>query len=133
MFELSEEFLVDVGIATMPEPARSTLVSNIQKMIQTRINIKLADQLTDEKVDELERISTSVDDAKWWLGENMPKYESTSEFEQFKQQVTEGDPVALFAQTKWFQMNIPNYTAVLQDTLDEVRNELKTIGTGASA
>lgn len=130
MFELSEEFLADIGISTMPEPARSTLVANIQKMIQDRVNIKLADDLTDDKVDELERISTSPDAARSWLSDNMPNYEGSSEFEQFKQQVTDGDPAALFAQSKWFQSNIPNFAVVLQETIDEVKDELKTIGTG---
>lgn len=134
MFELSEEYLTDIGIATMPEPARSTLIANIQKMIQGRLNIKLADDLTDEKVTELENISTSHDSAKWWLGENIPKYESTMEFEQFKLQVNEGgDPVALFAQSKWIQMNIPNFATLLQETLVEVKSELQTIGTGVPA
>lgn len=130
MFELNEDFLTEIGIATMPEPARSTLVANIQKMVQDRVNIRIADELTDEKVDELERISTSLDDAKWWLGENMPRYEGSVEFEQFRQQVTDSDPITLFAQTKWIQMNIPNFAAVLQETLDQVKDELKTIGTG---
>lgn len=134
MFDLSEEFLADIGISTMPEPARSTLVTNIQKLVQNRLNLKLADELTDEKVDELERISSSVDDAKWWLGENFPKYESSPEYEQFKIQVKEGDdPISLFAQSKWFQVNIPNFALLLQETLEEVKNELKTIGTGVEA
>lgn len=131
MFELSEEYLAEIGIATMPEPARSTLVSNIQKLIQGRLNIKLADVLDDNKVSELERVSTSTDDAKWWLGENYPKYEGTLEYDQFKQQVAEGeDPIVLFAQTKWFQMNIPNFSTYLEETLEEVKSELKTVGTG---
>lgn len=134
MFELSEDYLADIGIATMPEPAKSTLVDNIKKLIQNRLNIKLADELTDEKVGELERISTSLDDARWWLGENFPKYQSSAEFEQFKKQVTDGnDPVSLFAQSKWFQVNIPNFAVLLQETMDEVKVELKAVGTGVPA
>ncbi len=134
MFELSEEYLVDIGIATMPEPAKSTLVDNIKKLIQNRLNIKLADDLTDEKVSELERISSSIDDAKWWLGENFPKYQGSAEFEQFKKQVTDGnDPASLFAQSKWFQVNIPNFAVLLQETMDEVKVELKSVGTGVPA
>ncbi len=134
MFELSEEYLVDIGIATMPEPAKSTLVDNIKKLIQNRLNIKLADDLTDEKVSELERISSSIDDAGWWLGENFPKYQGSAEFEQFKKQVTDGnDPASLFAQSKWFQVNIPNFAVLLQETMDEVKVELKAVGTGVPA
>ena len=134
MFELSDEYLAEIGISTMPEPARSTLITNIQKMIQGRVNLRIADELSDEKAAELERISTSLDDAKWWLGENYPKYDGSLEFDQFKQQVKEGeDPVSLFAQVKWFQMNIPNFATYLQETLDEVKGELKTVGTGVPA
>lgn len=132
MFDLTEEFLQEVGIANMPEPARGSLVSGIKKMIQDRVNIKLADSLTDEKIDELERISSSLDDAKWWLGENVARYADSAEYMQFTQQVTDGDPVQLFAQTKWFQVNVPGMAVVLQDTLDEVKGELKTIS-GAPA
>lgn len=131
MFDLSDEFLADIGISTMPEPARSTLVNNIKKLVQSRLNVKIADELSDEKVDELERISSTQDDAKWWLGENLPRYESSEEFEQFKKQlVNDSDPVILFAQSKWFQINIPNFAPLLQETLEEVKGELKTIGTG---
>ena len=134
MFDLSEEYLTDIGIATMPEPAKSTLVANIKKLIQNRLNIKLADELTDEKVSELERISTSIDDARWWLGENLPKYQDSAEFDQFKQQVLDGgDPVSLFAQSKWLQLNIPNFATLLQQTMDEVKGELQTVGTGVPA
>ena len=56
------------------------------------------------------------------------------EFDQFKQQAKEGeDPVSLFGQVKWFQMNIPNFAVYLQETLEEVKGELKTIGTGVPA
>ena len=134
MFELSDQYLEDIGIASMPEPARSTLITNIQKLIQDRLNLRIADELSDEKVAELERISTSLDDAKWWLGENYPRYEGSLEFDQFKQQAKEGeDPVSLFGQVKWFQMNIPNFAVYLQETLEEVKGELKTIGTGVPA
>lgn len=134
MFDLSEEFLNEIGIATMPEPARSTLVVNIQKMIQGRLNIRLADVLSDEKVGELERVSTSIDDARNWLISNYPTFESTPEFEQFKQQVAEGeDPVSLFAQSKWLQTNVPDFSTTLSQIYDEVKNELKTIGTGVPA
>jgi len=133
MFEINDDFLKDIGIFTMPEPARGTLVGNIEKMIQNKINIRLAEDLSDEKVDEIERISTSLDDAKWWLGENLPRYEGTKEYELFKQQVTDGDPIMLFAQTKWLQMNVPNFAIVLQETMDETREELKTIGNPAPA
>lgn len=134
MFELNEEFLKEVGIATMPEPARSSLVANIQKLMQNRLNLKLADQLSDEKVDELEHVSTSTDDARKWLGENYPKFESSAEYEQFKQQVNEGeDPISLFAQSKWFQTNVPNFSTYLNETYEDVKNELKTIGTGVPA
>jgi hypothetical protein len=132
MFELTDEFLKDTNVATMPEPMRSTMISNIKKLVQNRVNIKLADDLTDDKVDELERISTSVDNAKWWLGENISKYMDSAEFIQFKKQVYDGDPDQLFAQSKWFQMNVPSFTAILEETLEEVKAELNTIGSPAN-
>lgn len=135
MFDLSEEYLQEIGIATMPEPAKSQLISSIQTLVQNRVNLKLADSLTDDKVSELERISNSIDDAKWWLGENFPKYESSAEFENFKSNfnIDSDESKSIFAQTKWLQVNVPNFALVLQETLDEVKSELKLVNSAVSA
>lgn len=127
MFELSDEYLSELGVMNMPEPGKSNLIKNIKSMIQSRVIIKLADKMTEEKADELERIGQSPDEARAWLTNNLPKFESSPEFEQFKSYISDGDPVTLFAQSKWFDVNLPAYPGVLQQTLDEVKLELKTV------
>jgi hypothetical protein len=127
MFELDDQFLTDIGIINMPEPARGKLIQGIQKMVQDRVTIELSNQLTDEIVEQLEQIGTSKEAAENWLAQHLPQYATSAEFEQFKTRVTDGDPVMLFAQTKWIDANIPNFPAILLQVLTEVKGELKTI------
>jgi hypothetical protein len=129
MYDLDDNFLAEIGIINMPEEARDQLVTGIQKTIQDRVLIKLADQITDFLESEIEQISGSLEYAKDWLKKNFPYYADSNEFAQFSDKVRSGDNdvVQLFAQNKWFEVNLPTFPAVVEQTKEEVKQELKTI------
>jgi len=128
MFQVDDSFQQEVGIANMPAEAKAKLIEGITKMINDRVLIKLSDQITNEKIDELEKISTDDTAAKTWLMANIPNYAASEEFVQFSKQIgADANPETMFAINKWFMTNLPTYPSVLEATVQEVKEELKTI------
>jgi len=74
---LSEEYLRDLGIADLPEDLKKPLVEGLEKQIQDRISLEMAQGLTDEQLEELANISEGEDEekVKAWLGQNVPNFE----------------------------------------------------------
>ena len=126
---VDDDFMTEIGIIDMPEPARGELVKGIQQNISDRILLALSDQINDFLTNELEQINGSPDFAKNWLEKNIPHYAGSPEFAQFSQFITgEGiDTTQLYAQSKWFEMNLPTFPAVVEQVRNSVKQELKTI------
>ena len=129
MYNLDDNFLTEIGIIDMPEPARGKLVEGIQQTINNRIGLELGDELTDFLVDELTQINNSPEFAKKWLEANIPHYVGTSEFSQFSQLISrEGaDVTQLYAQSKWFEKHLPTLPIVTERVVNEVMQEIKAI------
>lgn len=128
MFQLDDDFQKEIGIFDMPNDAKEKMIANITKIINDRVLIKMSDQITDEKTNELENITENPDEAKRWLLENAPNYTTSQEFVEFKKQMDpEVNMDAMFAINKWFATNLPTYPQVLQATIEEVKNELKAV------
>jgi hypothetical protein len=127
MFGIDDKFLEEIGIANMPEPARGQLVEGIQQTIQDRVLIQLADQINEFLTDELEQINSSPEFAEHWLKKNLPHYAGSSDYKQFAENIPAENVTQLYAQTKWFEMNLPTYPATVAQVIDDVKQELKTI------
>jgi len=77
MFNLDEEYLRDLGIADMPEDMKKPLVEGLEKQIQDRVSLRIAERLTDEQLEELARLAESGDEEAQvkWLEEKVPNYD----------------------------------------------------------
>ena len=129
MFNLDDNFLTEIGIIDMPEPARGELVEGIQQMINDRVTLAMADQIDDSLIDGLNEINSSPKLAKKWLEKNLPHYSRSQEFAQFLQHVPAEEAVVtqLYAQNKWFEMNLPNLPSVVEKIKNDIMQELKAL------
>lgn len=130
MFEIDETFMEEVGILTMPQGARDQLVAGIEESIRNKVLIAVADDLNDFLQTELESIGESPDFAKEWLSGTLPHYAGSNEFKQFSESAgtVEGATVEqLFAYTKWFEMNVPAFGAILDRVKEQVKQDLKQV------
>lgn len=131
MFDIDEKFMEEVGILTMPKEARDRLVAGIEESIRNKVLIAIADDVTDFLQSELENIGESSEFAKEWLSKNMPHYDGSNEFEQFRQRAGSQDDVTveqLYAYTKWFEMNIPTFGSILENVKEQVKQDLRLVG-----
>ena len=126
MFNLDEGFIKELGIANQPDDIKQQLISGIEKTIQDRVLLNLSDQITDFLADELEGINSSTGGARSWLEKNIPHYEGSTEFARIKEQFGD-DAVQIYAQSKWFEMNLPTYLQELQTVTEQVKQELLAI------
>lgn len=128
MFQLDDDFQKEVGIFDMPKEAKEKLLEGITKMINDRVMIALSDQLTDDKVDELENIANDSKNARQWLARNVPNYANSQEYDEFKKNVaSDADPELMFSISKWLMTNLPTYPQELQQTIEEVKGELSSV------
>ncbi len=76
MSNLDEQFLRDLGIADLPEEKKGPLVAGLEEQIENRIGLKMAEGLSDEQLEELDRLTEGGDDAqvKEWLDRYVPGY-----------------------------------------------------------
>ena len=83
MDNLDEQYLRDLGIADMPEEARRPLVEKLEQQIQDRISLRMAEDLSDEQLEELANITESAGDDQGkvveWLEQNAPNYKEIIE------------------------------------------------------
>jgi hypothetical protein len=134
MYELDDNFLTEIGIANMSEPAKGKLVAGIQQTISDRVLIKIADQVDEKLIDQLEAINgESPEAAKKWLESNLPNYADSADFKLFSDTVGSDNAIQLFAQSKWFETNLPTFPAIVEQTASEVQDELKTVGKAANS
>lgn len=135
MFQLDDAFLKDIGMAGLPDDQKAAFLQHIYATLEERVGIKLSDGLSDEQLEEFEKI-IDRDDATVaaWLATHTPSYQTDAIFLRM-QEVTKlpaNDPglKAEFASTKWLEVNRPDYRAVVASVLDDLKREI--IGNSAT-
>ena len=132
MYQLDEEFKKSLNLGDLPEADRETLYAAVAKEVIERANEQLSRNLGEEKVDEIGEI-TGGDQQKVWdfLNANLPTWEDSAEFAQYKAAFGEdlsveqfNDVARQFAAGKWFQMNAPDYDQVVEASRNAVKDEL---------
>ncbi|MEO5950452.1 MAG: DUF5663 domain-containing protein [Candidatus Saccharimonadales bacterium] len=129
MFQLDDAFLQDIGMADLPDDQKEAFLQHIYATLEERVGVKLSDGLSDEQLEEFEKI-IDKDDATVgaWLSTHVPAYQTDEIFIRM-QEVTKlpaNDPglIAEFASTKWLELNRPDYRVVVAAVLDELKKEI---------
>ncbi len=101
MLKIDNNLLQDIGLGTLPEAEKNGLLKHIYETLEMRVGMRLADQMTNEQLDEFERYFEAKDDAGAfkWLETNFPNYKDIvqEEFEKLKSEVAGSAPQILAA------------------------------------
>lgn len=93
MLRIDDSLLKDLGLADLPEEERKRLLSQFHEMLEMRVGIRLAKQMTDEQLDEFEVFIDTNDQAGAlkWLETNFPDYKKVvaEEFDLLKKEIQE--------------------------------------------
>jgi hypothetical protein len=93
---IDDALLAELGLASLPEVERKALQKHIYETLEMNVGMRLADQMSNEQLDEFEQYFNARDDAGAfrWLETNFPNYKDivADEFEKLKGEVAQNAP-----------------------------------------
>lgn len=99
MLKIDNSLLVEVGLGGLPDTEKNSFLKHIYETLEMRVGVRLADQMTNEQLDEFERYFEAKDDAGAfkWLETNFPNYKEIvqQEFDKLKAEVAQSAPQIL--------------------------------------
>lgn len=104
MIQINDELLKEIGLYGLPQAERRSLLNHIYETLELRVGMRLADQMSNEQLDEFEKYFEAKDDkgAFTWLETNFPNYKDIvqQEFDKLKGEVGQSAPQILNASTQ---------------------------------
>src|ERR1019366_10035137 len=101
MLKIDNSLLEELGLAGLPDPEKNSLLKHIYETLEMRVGMRLADQMSNEQLDEFEQYFEAKDDAGAfkWLETNFPNYKDIvqEEFDKLKSEVGQTAPQILAA------------------------------------
>lgn len=99
--KIDNNLLDQLGLGALPAAEKSGLLKHIYETLEMRVGMRLADQMSNEQLDEFEQYFNAQDDAGAfrWLETNFPNYKDivADEFEKLKAEVGGSAPQILAA------------------------------------
>lgn len=101
MLKIDDSLLQQLGLSSLPVEDKRGLLTHIYETLEMRVGMRLADQMTNEQLDEFEMYFEAKDDAGAfkWLETNFPNYKDivNEEFEKLKVEIGQAAPQILAA------------------------------------
>lgn len=101
MFKLDDNLLQELGLGSLPVEEKNKMLGHIYETLEMRVGMKLAEQMSNEQLDEFERFIDKNDEAGAlkWLETNFPGYKQVvaDELEALKSEIKKTAPQILAA------------------------------------
>ena len=130
MYQFDESFLDSVGLSGLPEEQKQSFLQYAQDQLEVRIGEKMSEGLSEDQLDEFERIIDN-DEAtvQQWL-DNIGDYKSDETYQKLLDgsEDDENDPqfLADYVTAKWLDQNCPQYQDIIMDSVESLRNEISS-------
>lgn len=99
--KIDTSLLQELGLTSLPDAEKNGLLKQIYETLEMRVGMRLADQMTNEQLDEFEKYFDAKDDAGAfkWLETNFPNYKDIvqQEFDKLKAEIRRDVPQILAA------------------------------------
>lgn len=96
MFKLDNTLLEELGLGALPAEEKNKMLAQIYETLEMRVGMKLAEQMTNEQLDEFEAFIDRNDEAGalTWLETNFPNYKQVvaDELEKLKTEIKQTAP-----------------------------------------
>jgi hypothetical protein len=96
MFKLDNALLEELGLASLPTEDKNKMLAHIYETLEMRVGMKLAEQMTNDQLDEFEGYIDRNDEAGAlkWLETNFPNYKQVvaEELEKLKGEIKQSAP-----------------------------------------
>ena len=91
MFKLDDNLLKELGLGSLPAEEKNKMLQHIYETLEMRVGMKLAEQMTNQQLDEFEEFIKAKDEAGAlkWLETNFPNYKQVvaDELEKLKNEI----------------------------------------------
>ncbi|MBP6041572.1 hypothetical protein KA529_00955 [Candidatus Saccharibacteria bacterium] len=91
MLKIDDNLLKEIGLSALPADERNRLLAQIYETLELRVGMRLAENMTDDQLDEFEQFidSNNEDGALKWLEANFPNYKAVvaEELEKLKAEI----------------------------------------------
>jgi hypothetical protein len=108
MFKLDDDLLKDLGLGGLPPHEKNKMLQHIYETLEMRVGVTLAEQMSNEQLDEFEEFIDRNDEAGAlkWLETNFPNYKDVvaAELEKLKAEIRAAAPQILAAAQQAAQM-----------------------------
>lgn len=129
MFQLDNNFLKDIGLENMPDEQKKPFLQHIYSELELRVGTQLSDGMSDAQLDEFEKIIDHNDnEISGWLAKNSPNYHEDKIFNDLQSKtgldVNSPELRSEYAATKWLEINRPDYRKVVENVLNNIKQEI---------
>ena len=101
MFKLDNALLDELGLGALPSEEKTKMLGHIYETLEMRVGMKLAEQMTNEQLDEFEGFIDRNDEAGAlkWLETNFPDYKPVvaDQLDALKNEIKQTAPTLLAA------------------------------------
>jgi hypothetical protein len=128
MFQFDESFLESVGLSNMPEEEKENFLQYAQDQLEVRIGEKMSEGLTEEQLDEFEKIiDNDQETVQKWL-DQLGDYKNDETYKKLLEgaEDEEDSPQFLndFVTAKWLDKNCPQYQDIIKDAMKGLQDEI---------
>src|SRR5947209_1675570 len=101
MFKLDDNLLKELGLGSLPPEEKNRMLAHIYETLEMRVGMKLAEQMSNEQLDEFEGFIDRNDEAGAlkWLETNFPHYKDVvaEELDKLKNEIKQQAPAIMQA------------------------------------
>jgi hypothetical protein len=130
MFKLDNAFLEELGLGSLPPVEKNKMLAHIYETLEMRVGMKLAEQMTNEQLDEFESYINKQDEAGAlkWLESNFPNYKAVvaEELEKLKAEISQVAPQIVAQSLENAAANTPQPQSALQQDQQLAQSQVQT-------
>ncbi len=117
MLSISEEFLAEIGLGGLPEPARDRLIRQVRQRLESLVGTALVSGMRQEAMDEMGAfVDQDTEKTTAWLEANV---------DDWRAKLAERNcDLFTLAMHMWLSKERPDYREVVHDQLADIRLEL---------
>ena len=129
MYKFDNRFLDSVGLTDLPDSQKEAFLQYAQDQLETRIGECMSEGLSEDQLDEFERIVDNDADTIEGLLGTYGDYHMDETYQTLMRNTGAEDDdanlVADFVTAKWLNQNCPNYQEIIRTTLEELQAEIR--------
>lgn len=129
MFRLDDNFLQELGLASLPDDQKRAFLDHIYSQLELRVGAHLSEGLSEAQLSEFEAfVDRNVEKVHAWVSVYSPAYARDPAFLELQAKAAPGTEAIVilseYASLKWLNINRPDYKQVVARVLGEIKQEI---------